>query len=111
MDSFNPWLVGTGLKIHWFEAFPTTYILCMTPKRLTWKKLPANYGAPGSHNSLNTKGGIISESTGNLQISRRNIPKQYPKLLHPEYDNDKMSILYFFDFKGLIYLWVVQMSF
>ena len=43
----------------------------------------------------------MSENTGNLQIFRMNIPKHYPKLLHPVHSNDKMSILNFFDFPGL----------
>ena len=53
----------------------------------------------------------MSENTGNLQISRLNIPKHYSKLLQPVHGNDKMSILNFFDFTALIYLQVVQISF
>ena len=41
------------------------------------------------------KGGIISEDIGGfllLQISKINIPKHYPKLLHPLHGNDKILI-------------------
>ena len=44
---------------------------------------------------ISTKGGIISEGTGGfllLQISKINIPKHYPKLLHPLHGNDKILI-------------------
>ena len=47
-----------------------------------------------------TKGGIMSESTENLQIARISIPKHYPKLLYPVHENEKN--VNFLDFTGLI---------
>ena len=38
------------------------------------------------------KGGIISEKSEgflHLQLSKKNTPKHYPKLLHPVHGNDK----------------------
>jgi hypothetical protein len=40
------------------------------------------------------QGGIMSEDTGGfllLQISKINIPKHYPKLMHPLHGNDKIE--------------------
>ena len=43
------------------------------------------------------KGGIISEKSEgflHLQLSKKNTPKHYPKLLHPVHGNDKLLIKY-----------------
>ena len=42
-----------------------------------------------------SKGGIISEKSEgflHLQLSKKNTPKHYPKLLHPVHGNDKILI-------------------
>ena len=44
-----------------------------------------------------SKGGIISEKSEgflHLQLSKKNTPKHYPKLLHPVHGNDKLLIKY-----------------
>ena len=41
-----------------------------------------------------TKGGIMSEGTGEYLLLQNNIPNIYPKLLHPEHDNDKILIAF-----------------
>ena len=46
---------------------------------------------------LLTKGEIISEKSEgflHLQLSKKNTPKHYPKLLHPVHGNDKILIKY-----------------
>ena len=43
------------------------------------------------------KGGIISEKSEgflHLQLSKKNTPKHYPKLMHPVNGNDKILIKY-----------------
>ena len=48
------------------------------------------------------KGGFKSENLRLFFGIPKNIPKNYVKFVRPVHDNDKMSILNFFDFTSLI---------
>ena len=57
------------------------------------------------------KGGFKSEKVEGFSNLPKNIPKNYLKFFYPVNDNDKMSIVNFFDFTSLTYLRVAQKSF
>ena len=54
------------------------------------------------------KGGFKSENLRLFFGIPKNIPKNYVKFVRPVHDNDKMSILNFFDFTSLINLQVYK---
>ena len=56
-------------------------------------------------------GWMMSEDTGICNSSKKYIPKNCPKLLHPVHGFDKVSLLTFFPFTDLVYLQVVQKGF
>ena len=61
-----------------------------------------------THKENWVKGGFKSENSRQFFGSPKNIPKNCFKFVHPVHDNDKMSILNFFDFTSLINLQVYK---
>ena len=55
-----------------------------------------------------TKGGFKSENLRQFFGIPKNIPKNCLVFVHPVHDNDKMSIINFFDFTSLINLQVYE---